>query len=92
MPGERHFGLSSGDAPSGSHDAFLEQDPDQIARMFQLDVGAVADVVTATRKALEQHRTPPSVITGPGNRMSARTAQLAPRRLTLRLAGRALKA
>ncbi|MEU8935675.1 SDR family oxidoreductase [Streptomyces sp. NPDC048409] len=167
----------------GSHGAFLEQDPDQIARMIQLNVGAVADVaraflphltadgrgalvtvastaayqptpamavygatkafvlsltealayetrdsglrvlavspgpveteffdvvgtrdaavgnvaapadvVTATRKALERHRTPPSMIAGLGNRMSARAAQLAPRRLTLRIAGRALKA
>ncbi|MER6464566.1 SDR family oxidoreductase [Streptomyces sp. NPDC001228] len=167
----------------GSHGAFLEQDPDQIARMIQLNVGAVADVtraflphltaggrgalvmvastaayqptpamavygatkafvlsltealayetrdsglrvlavspgpveteffdvvgtrdavvgnvaapadvVTTTRRALERRRTPPSVIAGLGNRVSGRAAQLAPRRLTLRVAGRALKA
>ncbi|MFF4709758.1 SDR family NAD(P)-dependent oxidoreductase [Streptomyces sp. NPDC001288] len=56
------------------------------------NVATPADVVTATRRALEQHRTPPSVIAGLGNRLSARAAQLAPRRLTLRVAGRALKA
>nr|WP_199239253.1 SDR family oxidoreductase [Streptomyces sp. ICBB 8177] len=51
-----------------------------------------AAVVTATRRALERRRTPPSVIAGLGNRLSARAAQFAPRRVALLAAGRALKA
>ncbi|MFI5976051.1 SDR family NAD(P)-dependent oxidoreductase [Streptomyces sp. NPDC051452] len=56
------------------------------------NVATPADVVTATRRALEGRRTPPSVVAGLGNRLSARAAQLAPRRLALAAAGRALKA
>ena len=167
----------------GSHGAFLEQDPEQIARMIQLNVGAVsdlsraflpdlvadgrgalvtvastaayqptpamavygatkafvlsltealayenrrsslrvlavspgpvsteffdvvgsrdamvgrvatpADVVNATRRALERGSTPPSVIAGLGNRLSVLASRLAPRRVVLAVAGRALKA
>ncbi|MYX98244.1 SDR family NAD(P)-dependent oxidoreductase [Streptomyces sp. SID486] len=55
-------------------------------------VAAPADVVDATRRALERRRTPPSVIAGLGNRLSAGAARLAPRRLALSVAGNALKA
>ncbi|MFD5620659.1 SDR family NAD(P)-dependent oxidoreductase [Streptomyces yangpuensis] len=49
-------------------------------------------VVTATRRALERDRTPPSIVVGLGNRLSATASALAPRRLALTVAGRALKA
>ncbi|MFG2620322.1 SDR family NAD(P)-dependent oxidoreductase [Streptomyces sp. NPDC048507] len=49
-------------------------------------------VVTTARRALERSSTPPSVIAGLGNRLSALASALAPRRLTLAVAGRALKA
>ncbi|MEU8465250.1 SDR family oxidoreductase [Streptomyces sp. NPDC029003] len=49
-------------------------------------------VVTTARRALERSSTPPSVIYGLGNRLSALASALAPRRLTLAVAGRALKA
>ncbi|MEU6312167.1 SDR family oxidoreductase [Streptomyces sp. NPDC047014] len=49
-------------------------------------------VVTATRRALERRSSPPSIVAGLGNRISAMAASLAPRRLTLAMAGRALKA
>ena len=58
-------------------------------------VGKVArpsDVVAATGRALERGSTPPSIVAGLGNRISAVAAQLAPRRLTLGVAGRSLKA
>ncbi|MEU6370102.1 SDR family oxidoreductase [Streptomyces sp. NPDC046931] len=167
----------------GSHGAFLEQDPEQIARMIQLNIGAVselsrvflpdlvadgrgalvtvastaayqptpamavygatkafvlsltealayetrrsslrvlavspgpvsteffdvvgtrdamvgrvatpAEVVTATRRALGRGSTPPSVVAGLGNRLSALAPRFAPRRVVLAVAGRALKA
>lgn len=49
-------------------------------------------VVTATRRALDRGRTPASIVVGLGNRLSATASALAPRRLTLTVAGRALKA
>ncbi len=49
-------------------------------------------VVTATRRALERGNTPPSIVAGLGNRISTLAAALAPRRLALSVAGRALKA
>ncbi|MBW5482168.1 SDR family NAD(P)-dependent oxidoreductase [Streptomyces bambusae] len=49
-------------------------------------------VVSTARRALERGTTPPSVVAGLGNRISARAAGLAPRRLALTVAGRALKA
>ncbi|MEU4353092.1 hypothetical protein [Streptomyces virginiae] len=49
-------------------------------------------VVTATRRALERDRTPPSIVVGMGNRLSATASTPAPRRLALTVAGRALKA
>ncbi|KOU72203.1 oxidoreductase [Streptomyces sp. XY413] len=49
-------------------------------------------VVTAARRALERDRTPPSIVVGIGNRLSATASALAPRRLALTVAGRALKA
>ncbi|MEU6095035.1 SDR family oxidoreductase [Streptomyces sp. NPDC047079] len=58
-------------------------------------VGRVAtpvDVVTATRRALERGSTPPSVVAGLGNRLSVLASRLAPRRVALAVAGRALKA
>ncbi len=167
----------------GSHGAFLEQDPEQISRMIQVNIGAVADitraflpdlvsdgrgalvtvastaayqptpamavygatkafvlslteslayenrrsslrvlavspgpvdteffdvvgnqdaevgrvatpaqVVTATRRALERRSTPPSTVAGLGNRVSAVASRFAPRRVALAVAGRALKA
>ncbi|WKE68956.1 SDR family oxidoreductase [Streptomyces sp. WP-1] len=51
-----------------------------------------ADVVAATRRALAGRRTPSSVIAGLGNRVSATAARLAPRRIALAAAGRALGA
>ncbi|MFJ9939619.1 SDR family NAD(P)-dependent oxidoreductase [Streptomyces erythrochromogenes] len=50
------------------------------------------EVVTAARRALERDRTPPSIVVGLGNRLSATASTLAPRRLALTVAGRALKA
>ncbi|MFD3875070.1 SDR family NAD(P)-dependent oxidoreductase [Streptomyces sp. NPDC058623] len=58
-------------------------------------VGKVAtaeQVVTTARRALERGTTPPSVVAGLGNRLSALASGLAPRRLALTVAGRALKA
>ncbi|MFH8342835.1 SDR family NAD(P)-dependent oxidoreductase [Streptomyces sp. AM6-12] len=55
-------------------------------------VATPAAVVTAARRALERPRTPPSVVAGLGNRLSAVAAQLAPRRFVLATTGRALKA
>ncbi|MFD5891458.1 SDR family NAD(P)-dependent oxidoreductase [Streptomyces sp. NPDC060334] len=58
-------------------------------------VGKVAtseQVVSTARRALERGTTPPSVVAGLGNRLSALASGLAPRRLTLTIAGRALKA
>ncbi|MEV7512788.1 SDR family NAD(P)-dependent oxidoreductase [Streptomyces sp. NPDC090085] len=49
-------------------------------------------VVTATLRALDRRSSPPSIVAGLGNRLSAVAAGLAPRRLTLAIAGRALKA
>ncbi|MFE0582594.1 SDR family oxidoreductase [Streptomyces sp. PCS3-D2] len=49
-------------------------------------------VVTATRRALERDRTPPSIVVGLRNRLSATASTLAPRRLALTVAGRVLKA
>ncbi|MFJ3922158.1 SDR family NAD(P)-dependent oxidoreductase [Streptomyces sp. NPDC090022] len=51
-----------------------------------------AEVVTATRRALERATTPPSIVVGLGNRFSATASTLAPRRLALTVAGHALKA
>lgn len=53
---------------------------------------APSDVVTATRRALERRRTPPSIVAGLGNRLSANASRLAPRRLVLAVSGLALKA
>lgn len=54
---------------------------------------ATADqVVSAARRALERGTTPPSMVAGLGNRVSALASRLAPRRLALAVAGRALKA
>ncbi|MFF3431883.1 SDR family NAD(P)-dependent oxidoreductase [Streptomyces sp. NPDC002602] len=58
-------------------------------------VGKVAtseQVVSTARRALERGTTPPSVVAGLGNRLSALASGLAPRRLALAVAGRALKA
>ncbi|MCS0603605.1 SDR family oxidoreductase [Streptomyces sp. LP11] len=55
-------------------------------------VATAAQVVTAARRALERRNTPASIVAGLGNRLSARAAQLAPRRLALATTGRALKA
>nr|WP_308072482.1 SDR family oxidoreductase [Streptomyces bambusae] len=49
-------------------------------------------VVTATRRALERGSTPPSIVAGLGNRVSALASALAPRRVALTVAGRMLKA
>ncbi|MET9569358.1 hypothetical protein ABZY34_09490 [Streptomyces virginiae] len=49
-------------------------------------------VVTAARRALERDRTPPSIVVGIGNRLSATASTPAPRRLALTVAGRAVKA
>ncbi|MGW7331995.1 SDR family NAD(P)-dependent oxidoreductase [Streptomyces sp. NPDC054840] len=49
-------------------------------------------VVTATRRALERGKTPASIVVGLTNRLSATASALAPRRLALTVAGRALKA
>ncbi|MEU5806734.1 SDR family oxidoreductase [Streptomyces sp. NPDC047718] len=49
-------------------------------------------VVTAARRALESRSTPPSVVVGLSNRLSALASALAPRRAALAVAGRALKA
>ncbi|MFJ3722900.1 SDR family NAD(P)-dependent oxidoreductase [Streptomyces sp. NPDC090045] len=49
-------------------------------------------VVTAARRALDRGRTPASIVVGLGNRLSATASALAPRRLALTVAGRALKA
>ncbi|WP_199315041.1 SDR family NAD(P)-dependent oxidoreductase [Streptomyces cadmiisoli] len=167
----------------GSHGAFLEQDPDEITRMIQVNVGAVADltrtflpdlaadgrgalvtvastaayqptpamavygatkafvlsltealayetrhsslrvlavspgpvsteffdvvgtqeaavgrmstpaqVVTATRRALERRSTPPSTVAGLSNLLSSLATRFAPRRVVLATAGRALGA
>ncbi|MEU1658035.1 hypothetical protein ACFY2H_06350 [Streptomyces griseofuscus] len=55
-------------------------------------MATAADVVAAARSALEGRRTPSSVIAGLGNRVSATAARLAPRRIALAAAGRALGA
>ncbi|WP_258177141.1 SDR family NAD(P)-dependent oxidoreductase [Streptomyces solincola] len=58
-------------------------------------VGAMAtpeQVVTATRRALERRATPPSIVVGLGNRLSAAAATLSPRRVALAVSGRVLKA
>ncbi|MFJ3497629.1 SDR family NAD(P)-dependent oxidoreductase [Streptomyces sp. NPDC086091] len=55
-------------------------------------VSTAVDVVTAARRALERRSTPPSVVAGLGNRLSAAAVRLAPRRVVLTLAGRSLKA
>ncbi|MFJ3648310.1 SDR family NAD(P)-dependent oxidoreductase [Streptomyces murinus] len=55
-------------------------------------MATATDVVAATRSALEGRRTPSSVIAGLGNRISATAARLAPRRIALAAAGRALGA
>ncbi|WP_405982727.1 SDR family NAD(P)-dependent oxidoreductase [Streptomyces sp. NBC_00158] len=49
-------------------------------------------VVTATRRALERAKTPPSIVAGLANRVSAVASALTPRRLTLAVSGRILKA
>ncbi|GGZ92332.1 SDR family NAD(P)-dependent oxidoreductase [Streptomyces subrutilus] len=49
-------------------------------------------VVATVRRALERGSTPASVVSGLGNRLSALASGLAPRRLALTVAGRALKA
>ncbi|MEU7728026.1 SDR family oxidoreductase [Streptomyces sp. NPDC040724] len=49
-------------------------------------------VVTAARRALDRGKTPASIVVGLGNRLSATASALAPRRLALTVAGRALKA
>ncbi|MER7764859.1 SDR family oxidoreductase [Streptomyces sp. NPDC097619] len=49
-------------------------------------------VVAAALRALDRRSTPPSIVAGLGNRLSAMAAGLAPRRLSLAVAGRALKA
>ncbi|MCC9307265.1 SDR family oxidoreductase [Kitasatospora sp. RB6PN24] len=54
-------------------------------------VATPAEVVTAARRALERRSTPPSVVAGLGNRLSAVAARLAPRRVALAAAGHALK-
>jgi short-subunit dehydrogenase len=48
-------------------------------------------VVAAARRALERRSTPPSIVAGLGNRLSAAAARLAPRRVATAVAGRALK-
>ncbi|KIF04630.1 oxidoreductase, partial [Streptomyces sp. RSD-27] len=58
-------------------------------------VGRVAtpeQVVTAARRALERGTTPPSIVAGLANRISAAAAALTPRRVTLAVSGRLLKA
>ncbi|MFJ5809801.1 MULTISPECIES: SDR family NAD(P)-dependent oxidoreductase [unclassified Streptomyces] len=58
-------------------------------------VGKIAtseQVVSTARRALERGTTPASVVAGFGNRLSALASGLAPRRLALTVAGRALKA
>ncbi|MFE9633461.1 SDR family NAD(P)-dependent oxidoreductase [Streptomyces sp. NPDC006463] len=49
-------------------------------------------VVTATRRALERRKTPPSIVAGLGNRISTLASALTPRRVTLAVSGRILKA
>lgn len=49
-------------------------------------------VVTATRRALERRKTPPSIVAGLGNRISTFASTLTPRRVTLAVSGRILKA
>ncbi|MET8295347.1 SDR family oxidoreductase [Streptomyces sp. NPDC005180] len=49
-------------------------------------------VVTAARRALERDRTPPSIVAGLANRVSALAAALSPRRVTLAVTGRLLGA
>ncbi|MFF5446424.1 SDR family NAD(P)-dependent oxidoreductase [Streptomyces sp. NPDC012888] len=51
-----------------------------------------AEVVTAARRALERRSTPPSVIAGLANHLSALASRAVPRRVALTVAGRALKA
>ncbi|MEU1279786.1 SDR family oxidoreductase [Streptomyces sp. NPDC005805] len=61
----------------------------------QAKVGRLAtpeEVVTTARRALERRSAPPSTVAGLGNRLSALGARLAPRRVALAVAGRALKA
>lgn len=48
--------------------------------------------MTAARRALERSTTPPSIVAGLANRVSAVAAALTPRRLTLAVSGRILKA
>jgi short-subunit dehydrogenase len=55
-------------------------------------VATPAEVVKATRRALERRSTPPSVVAGLGNRLATLASKLAPRRVALIAAGRALKA
>ncbi|MCK8677646.1 SDR family NAD(P)-dependent oxidoreductase [Streptomyces lichenis] len=58
-------------------------------------VGSMAtaeQVVTAARRALERRTTPPSIVIGLGNRISSIASTLSPRRVTLAISGRVLKA
>lgn len=58
-------------------------------------VGSMAtaeQVVTAARRALERRTTPPSIVVGLGNRISSIASTLSPRRVTLAISGRVLKA
>ncbi|MGW2855679.1 SDR family NAD(P)-dependent oxidoreductase [Streptomyces sp. NPDC001215] len=50
-------------------------------------VATAAQVVTATRRALERGSTPPSVVVGLGNRLSVLSSRFAPRRVVLAVAG-----
>ncbi|WP_260610222.1 SDR family oxidoreductase [Streptomyces sp. WAC06614] len=51
-----------------------------------------AQVVAATRRALERRSTPPSVVAGLANHLSTLASRLVPRRVALTVAGHALKA
>ncbi|MEU3902756.1 SDR family oxidoreductase [Streptomyces goshikiensis] len=55
-------------------------------------ISTPGQVVSTARRALERGTTPPSVVAGIGNRLSALASGIAPRRLALAVAGRALKA
>ncbi|MFJ4964021.1 SDR family NAD(P)-dependent oxidoreductase [Streptomyces sp. NPDC088729] len=50
------------------------------------------DVVTATRRALDRDSTPPSIVTGLGNRLTTVATSLLPRRVVVAATGQALKA
>ncbi|WP_395298057.1 SDR family NAD(P)-dependent oxidoreductase [Kitasatospora hibisci] len=66
-----------------------------VAGSMNAAVGRMAtaqQVVTATRRALERGKTPPSVVAGLGNRISTIASSLTPRRVTLAVSGRLLKA